>query len=140
MTATPIPRTDKPLTGSAAGPHLVGTDRLRDDVGRRPVTDVGRQVIHRLVLLQRLELAGGDAQHGAALEQLTDAQAVALDERVHLLARAMDDDVDRRGSRPQVIRQVGAESRLVGRGGRGRSSEREGDEEGQRHQEGTAGA
>ena len=57
-------------------------------------------MVDRLVLLQRVELAGVHAQHGAALQQLHDAQVVARGERFHLLPRAVEDDVDRRASRP----------------------------------------
>ena len=93
-------------------------------------------MVDRLVLLQRLELAGGHAQHGAAFQQPPDAEAVALRERFHLLPRAVDDDVDLGRAGADVIREVGAEPRLVGRRGGRRGETRDG----QRHKEGAVGA
>ena len=84
-------------------------------------------MVDRLVLRERLELAGGHAQHGAALQQLPDAEVVALRERFHLLPRAVEDDVDLGRAGADVIREVGAEPRLVGRRGGGRGEDRDGE-------------
>ena len=78
-----------------------------------------------VVLPHRRELTGIDQEHRAALQVLRNSEVVAHRERVHFGPRAVDDDANGLRGRRQVIREVGAEARVVrgGRGRRGRESQ-----------------
>ena len=121
---------------AGAGPDLIGTDRFVEDVRGRSIARVRREVIDRLVLLQRRQLTGGDAQHRAVLQLLPDAEVVTLRQRLDLFACAMHNDVDRRRTGPHVIRQIVAETRTMGSGRRDGAE----NQEGKSRQEGSAEA
>ena len=79
------------------------------------IAHVARQMIHVVVVAQRVELAGVDWQHRAARQIPLHDQVVAGRQRVDRRLVAVHDDVDRLRAGGQVILQVGAEPRVVRR-------------------------
>ena len=71
------------------------------------------QVIHRVVLGERCELAGVHVQHGAGLQVPLHRDVVACGERIHVRLGAVDDDVDGLRLRRLMIHQIGTQPREV---------------------------